>query len=160
MRCRRIDDDCGFDARPVDACVGRWITPRSATSSSERFPGPRARKHAKKKGDGAGGEDRTPDLRFTKPLHYRCATPAPATLKSRAVCCCSGSQRPDWPLNPRRRSARQSRRDDLASPLVVRAWRAGGVRPRRGRRRRRWRHSGCEWVRAGRAARWRRSARA
>ena len=26
--------------------------------------------------DGAGGEDRTPDLRFTKPLHYRCATPA------------------------------------------------------------------------------------
>lgn len=25
---------------------------------------------------GAGGEDRTPDLRFTKPLHYRCATPA------------------------------------------------------------------------------------
>ncbi|CAD5255826.1 hypothetical protein BOSE21B_100310 [Bosea sp. 21B] len=28
------------------------------------------------KSDGAGGEDRTPDLRFTKPLHYRCATPA------------------------------------------------------------------------------------
>ncbi len=28
---------------------------------------------------GAGGEDRTPDLRFTKPLHYRCATPAPVT---------------------------------------------------------------------------------
>src|SRR5688572_27636514 len=28
-------------------------------------------------GSGAGGEDRTPDLRFTKPLHYRCATPAP-----------------------------------------------------------------------------------
>src|SRR3954467_10186521 len=28
--------------------------------------------------NGAGGEDRTPDLRFTKPLHYRCATPAPA----------------------------------------------------------------------------------
>src|SRR6187551_56821 len=27
-------------------------------------------------GNGAGGEDRTPDLRFTKPLHYRCATPA------------------------------------------------------------------------------------
>ena len=27
---------------------------------------------------GAGGEDRTPDLRFTKPLHYRCATPAGA----------------------------------------------------------------------------------
>ena len=26
--------------------------------------------------NGAGGEDRTPDLRFTKPLHYRCATPA------------------------------------------------------------------------------------
>src|SRR3954467_12344927 len=37
---------------------------------------------------GAGGEDRTPDLRFTKPLHYRCATPAaapglPATRQSR-----------------------------------------------------------------------------
>ena len=29
---------------------------------------------------GAGGEDRTPDLRFTKPLHYRCATPARDTL--------------------------------------------------------------------------------
>src|SRR5687768_5117117 len=27
-------------------------------------------------GNGAGGENRTPDLRFTKPLHYRCATPA------------------------------------------------------------------------------------
>ena len=29
---------------------------------------------------GAGGEDRTPDLRFTKPLHYRCATPAQAVI--------------------------------------------------------------------------------
>ncbi len=26
--------------------------------------------------NGAGRENRTPDLRFTKPLHYRCATPA------------------------------------------------------------------------------------
>src|SRR3954467_9704437 len=39
---------------------------------------------------GAGGEDRTPDLRFTKPLHYRCATPAPlvvinASLRLQAV---------------------------------------------------------------------------
>ena len=25
---------------------------------------------------GAGGEDRTPDLGFTKTLHFRCATPA------------------------------------------------------------------------------------
>ena len=33
-----------------------------------------------KRGSGAGGEDRTPDLRFTKPLHYRCATPAPGQL--------------------------------------------------------------------------------
>ena len=31
-----------------------------------------------RRGSGAGGEDRTPDLRFTKPLHYRCATPAPS----------------------------------------------------------------------------------
>ncbi len=31
-----------------------------------------------RKTSGAGGEDRTPDLRFTKPLHYRCATPADA----------------------------------------------------------------------------------
>src|SRR6187551_1036299 len=37
-------------------------------------------------GNGAGGEDRTPDLRFTKPLHYRCATPADATRGQVAVC--------------------------------------------------------------------------
>ena len=34
--------------------------------------------------NGAGGEDRTPDLRFTKPLHYRCATPAPVDTESGA----------------------------------------------------------------------------
>src|SRR4051794_28916744 len=31
---------------------------------------------------GAGGEDRTPDLRFTKPLHYRCATPAQTVISA------------------------------------------------------------------------------
>ena len=36
--------------------------------------------NAKSRSSGAGGEDRTPDLRFTKPLHYRCATPARVTL--------------------------------------------------------------------------------
>src|SRR5215210_914369 len=35
--------------------------------------------------DGAGGEDRTPDLRFTKPLHYRCATPAQAVISAASV---------------------------------------------------------------------------
>ena len=34
--------------------------------------------------NGAGGEDRTPDLRFTKPLHYRCATPA--SLQEMRIC--------------------------------------------------------------------------
>lgn len=36
----------------------------------------RRRFNIRKERNGAGGEDRTPDLRFTKPLHYRCATPA------------------------------------------------------------------------------------
>jgi hypothetical protein len=31
------------------------------------------------RGHSAGGEDRTPDLGFTKTLHYRCATPAKFT---------------------------------------------------------------------------------
>jgi hypothetical protein len=61
------------------------VTPRSGIATTEPTPsawmlylaadsaGPEKELGT---GNGAGGEDRTPDLRFTKPLHYRCATPA------------------------------------------------------------------------------------
>ena len=51
--------------------------------------------------NGAGGEDRTPDLRFTKPLHYRCATPAWVVTSVANL----GPQASSAELNPGQRSS-------------------------------------------------------
>ena len=62
-----------FPARPAP-----W-TKRSVMRAGRRRNGPRVKQNPgniSQGTNGAGGEDRTPDLRFTKPLHYRCATPA------------------------------------------------------------------------------------
>ena len=57
-----------------------WVVKRFFFSARKKF--------------GAGGGNRTPNLRFTKPLHYHCATPAmapeaglePATERLTAAC--------------------------------------------------------------------------
>ena len=74
------------DPEPVHAVliedegVARWRYCENAPGSGRNAANPTDRTIPDRLDvNGAGGGDRTPDLRFTKPLHYRCATPARRT---------------------------------------------------------------------------------